>query len=119
MAYAYFPTNCKHTLEVIRGTTKSFSVNITDANGEPYSMEDGDVVRFGVKRESGDEAYLIKKEVTEGENGVFTFTLDPEDTIGLALGWYKYDIGLQTGDDYFNVIPYSRFVLAPNVTEKE
>lgn len=119
MAKTYFPTNYKNMLEVIRGTTKTFSVNITDANGDPYSLASGDVVRFGVKQESGDEAYLIEKEVTEGEGGVFAFTIAPEDTINLEPGHYKYDVGLQTGEDYFNVIPYSRFVLTPNVTEKE
>lgn len=119
MSNAYFQTNSKHTLTAIRGTTTEFSVTITDANGNPYTLESGDVVRFGVKAEAGDDAYLIKKEVTEGTDGVVIFTLAPEDTIGLEPGWYKYDVGLQAQSDYFNVIPYSRFVVAPNVTKKE
>lgn len=114
-----YQTNDKNTIKVIRGTTKTLRVRITDAAGAPYILQDGDIVRFGVKRSADSSKYLIEKEVTGAADGAVIIILSPEDTAALDHGQYKYDVGLQSGENYFNVIPYSAFVILPNITAKE
>ena len=37
-------------LSVVRGTTNTIRIDVTDANGTPYILGIGEVLRFGVKR---------------------------------------------------------------------
>ena len=62
---------------------------------------------------------LILKESMPGVGNQLTFSFVPEDTENLQFGSYYYDIGLQRGEDYYNLIPYSEFRLVPNITERE
>ena len=111
--------NDKQTIKIVRGTTASFTVTITDvATGNPYVIELGEVIRFGVKATPVDNAYIFTKEITAG-SGDYDFTIEPSDTIGLAFGSYWYDIGLQSGTDYYNIIPASPFEITYNVTKWE
>lgn len=106
-----------YTIRVVRGTTKTITIEPLDADGNPYSLADGDIVKFGVKAKAEDSEYLIYKEITESADGVCTVELAPGDTIGLNFGRHVYDVGLQSGDNYYNVIPVSAFVVAQNVTK--
>ena len=119
MSAIYFPPTRKNEIIMVRGTTKTLAVTVLDASGKPYQMADGDVVRFGIKVNPADEKCLVQKEVTSLTDGVATITIKPEDTIGLQYGPYYYDVGLQSGEDYFCVIPYSRISIVPNITRKE
>lgn len=111
--------NDKQTIKIVRGTTTSFTVTITDvATGNPYVIEPGEAIRFGVKATPVDNAYILTKEITVGD-GDYDFTIEQDDTISLAFGSYWYDIGLQSGTDYYNIIPASPFEITYNVTKWE
>ena len=72
--------------------------------------------------ESGQQTrYLIEKEWTQKdvEDGVFVLTITPQDTIKMPYKKYKYDLGLQSGEDYFMIIPESNFQLCENITKWE
>lgn len=112
-------TNRKNRLEIVRGTSQLIEIRITGPDGAPYSLLEGDVIRFGVKFHQDRPDYLLKKEARELTGGVTRIALEPEDTGNLECGIYKFDIGLQTGAQYLCVVPYSDFVLLPNITEKE
>lgn len=110
----------KQKIIIVRGTTNSFSVAITDENGDNYELESGEVLRFGVKAKPEDPQYIISKEMTEANaDGEYEFTIEVSDTSDLPFKTYSYDIGLQSGEDYYNVIPTSDFVVAKNITEWE
>ena len=111
-------SNPMNILEIIRGTTNTVHIDVTDAGGTPYALADGEVLRFGVKRNAASSEYLIRKDVTIG-TGSYSVTLTPEDTAGLAPGSYLFDVGLQSGGDYYNIIPTSAFVIRASVTKKE
>ena len=104
-------------IKIVRGTSKIFELTVKDADGNPYTLKDGEVVIFGVKRNTNDDELLIRKVVYECNNGVCEVELDPEDTINLAVGKYYYDAGLRTGEDYYNIVELSNFTIAPNVTK--
>lgn len=108
----------KQDISIIRGTSKAFRIRVTDANGELLALAAGEKIIFGVKKRPEHEECLIKKAVTEITDGVCTVQIDPADTEALAFGNYSYDVGLLSGDDYFNIIPCSQFHICKNITER-
>ena len=112
-------TSNKTQLQMVRGTSQLIEIRVTGPDGAPYTLLEGDVIRFGVKYHEERPDYLLKKESTELTGGVTRIALEPEDTGELECGVYKFDIGLQTGEQYLSVVPYSDFVLLPNITGKE
>lgn len=113
--------NDKQAIKIVRGTTNGFSIAITDeTTGDPYELEPGEIIRFGVKTLPTDTTYIFTKEITEAnEDDEYAFTIGQSDTIGLPFGSYWYDVGLQSGGAYYNIIPASPFELAYNVTKWE
>lgn len=113
--------NDKQTIQIVRGTTAGFSVAITDAEtGEAYTLEPGEVLRFGVKKLPEDPACIFEIEFDEADDdGDYGFTIGVNNTKNMAFGSYFYDIGLQSGNNYFNVIPASPFEITYNVTKWE
>ena len=105
------------TIEIVRGTTNTLKIEVTDADGNAYNLEDGEKILFGVKKDAKDEALVIRKTVTQLYDGYCTIDLAPADTIGLEYGRYVYDVGLQSGNDYHNIIPVSALVIQPNITK--
>ena len=112
----------KQPLSMVRGTTLSLSLALSDESGEAYTLSSGEVLRFGVKKKPEDANYVIEKtagpsDVDEDDN--YLFNLAPGDTQNLPFGCYYYDVGLQSGNNYWNVIEASNFKIAYNVTELE
>ena len=110
-------------IRIIRGTTAYIDIQLEDAGGEAYILTDGEVLRFGVKLSARSENYKVLKELTsaninDGSDG-YILMLSPDDTEELPYATYSYDVGLQVGQDYFNVIPRAPFVIAPNITSRE
>lgn len=104
-------------IRMVRGTSRTFQISVTDAEGNPYNLKDGEKVIFGVKKSASDEELLICKVVTECVDGVCEVELDPEDTGNLAVGKYYYDVGLESSEDYYIIVEMSIFTLAANVTK--
>ncbi len=108
-------------IAIVRGTTNSFGIVIKNVlTGEPYTLETGEVLRFGVKRRPEDAECLFTKEITEAdEAGFYLFTVTPSDTLELDFGIYFYDVGLQDGAAYYPIIAASPFEIAWNITKRE
>lgn len=82
-----------NNIELIRGDTLYAKVDVL-CNGRPYIPEEGDVIRFAMKRryKDGDEKVLIDKIIP---NDSLMLKLDPEDTKELKMNKiYVYDIQL-------------------------
>lgn len=105
-------------IEIVRGTTKTLAITVTDSNNELYTLADGEKVVFGVKRKPEDENPVILKSVASGENGVYAVTLAPTDTENLPFGKYFYDAGVLSGSNYHNIIEPSPFHILPNATKR-
>lgn len=108
-------------IEMVRGTTHMLAIILTYEDGTLYTLASGEVLRFGVKQTHNSTEYLIEKELTASDlsGDEYVLTLRPEDTESLRCGRYCYDIGLESGADYYNVIPCSDFLLQHNVTSRE
>lgn len=114
-----FSTCRKTELRMVRGSSQVIEVRVRSAGGQAYELLEGDVIRFGVKYDEASTSYLVKKESTTLTDGICYITIDAEDTIGMEVGKYKFDIGLQSGEHYFPIVKYSDFILEPNITAKE
>lgn len=83
----------KTTITLTRGDTFKAEISITDKDGNPYEIQEGDSVRFAMKRnyDDPDTEVLIVKEIP---TDTLILQLDPEDTKDLEFGSYVYDIQL-------------------------
>lgn len=107
----------RQKIGIVRGTSNTLTLSVVDANGDGYTLSEGEKLLFGVKEKPEDAELLIKKIITECTDGVCTLEFDPADTIDLKYGRYIYDIGLRSGGKYYPVIKASPFVIEPNVTK--
>ena len=106
-------------IKIVRGTTNVFNITINDESGAVYELADGDKIVFGVKRDPDDTEFVLLKMASFVESdGVYSVTLAPEDTIDLMCIDYYYDVSLQSGSNFFNVIEPSPFVIMPNITAR-
>lgn len=103
-------------VEIIRGTTNTFEITVTNAFGELYNLGSNEKLLFGVKKEHTDTEYIFVKTVRTGENGVYTVTLYPEDTEKCDCCRHYYDVAIQSGDNFYNIIEASSFSVEPNIT---
>lgn len=114
----------KNDIEIVRGTTNVFNLTITDFNGEPFSLTaTGQKLIFGIKREVDDTDYIVLKTIaeynSEDYDGVynFSFRVEAQDTMNLPFGRYIYDISMQYGNAFYNIIEPSEFKISKNVTK--
>ena len=112
----------KQKIKLARGRSAHFGLAITDAStGEAYQLESGEVIRFGVKKNTDDTAFVFAEKVITAadESGEYPLVFTPEDTASVKPGTYHYDIGLQSGTDYWPIVEWSEFEIGPNATSKE
>jgi hypothetical protein len=105
-------------IEIVRGTTNTFNIAVRDADGREYALADGEKIVFGIKRNLDDPEAIVVKTATAGTDGVYAVTIVPSDTADLDPGRYHYDVGLQSGENYFNVIEHNPFIIQANVTRR-
>ena len=105
-------------IEIVRGTTVIIQIDVLDAEGNPYTLQTGEKLIFGVKRKVADAEEIIVKTASVSEDGGYIVTLVPEDTLELPCDKYVYDVGLESGNDFYNVIEASPFVVCGNVTKR-
>ena len=104
-------------IEIVRGTTNDFDITVVDVDFLPYTLEEGEKIIFGVKQTADSDELLITKTAAP-QDGVHVVTLDPEDTSGLECGRYVYDVSLQSGAAFYNIIEPSPLIIQPNVTSR-
>ena len=104
-------------LAMVRGTSREFVFDLLDAEGAAYVPGAADVLRFGIKADAAATVLLVEKAVSVPADGQVTVKLVPADTGGLAPGNYVYDVGVESGEDYWDAVVASPFRLGPNVTK--
>lgn len=103
-------------IEIVRGRTETFQISVIDATGLPYALGSGEKVVFGVKKHPKDQEVIFAKVASVAGEGLFTVKLQPDDTENLSGGEYWYDVGLESGEDYLDIIKPSPFLIRDNVT---
>lgn len=101
-----------------RGDTAYIQIKLFDSEKNPFELQIGDVVRCQVKKQI-DQDPVISGEIFYGETDV-VWGIKPSDTSGLKPGVYFWDCELEReNEDIFTFIPFSKFVVAQEVTRNE
>ena len=85
------------TITITRGDTLEAFLEILCADGQPYEVRTGDVIRFALKQKYADREPLLLKEIP---HDTLLLRLEAEETKLLTAGWapYVYDIQLTMED---------------------
>lgn len=98
------------TIQLTRGDSAEFDIAVTDASGNPYELQDGDEIKFTVKRSVYDKNALIQKTGSR-------IRINPEDTAELSYKKYVYDVQVTMADGTVDtIIPPSTFEVLGEVT---
>ena len=84
------------TITMTRGDSLLVFLDLQNSDGATYEPNDGDYIRFAVKKTFDDSVppILVKEIPTD----TMKLVLDPEDTKQFAYGQYRYDIQITTAD---------------------
>lgn len=108
-----------YSIEMIRGTTSIQQIVLVE-DGTPYILSPDEFIHFGVKEAGYSSRLLIDKTFTQRDQdpktGEIQFKILPKETSNWPVKTYKYDIGLQSGSDYFIIMPESDFIVKQNIT---
>lgn len=101
---------------LIRGDSiPGISILVLKENGEEYVMQQGDELKFTMKKKTEDRAPVLQKTIENGQ-----LFIDPEDTELLECGVYRYDVQLtytRNGRRIVDtIIPPANFKLLEEVT---
>lgn len=97
-----------------RGNTFEAVVGMTNREtGEAYVPQEGDVVRFGMKKNAKDKTCVIEKVIP---NDTLALYIAPSETQGLPVGNYVYDLELTYADGNVDTfVNEAPFILAQDV----
>ena len=88
-------------LSIARGNDFFAEIELTDENGKPYLIGEGDKIIFGVKSkpENNDEDFIFKAELTSANeiNGKYPFSFNAE-SMDIPAGTYWYGVSVYTKD---------------------
>ena len=102
-----------------KGTTLVQNIDII-SEGAPYLLQADEQLHFGVKESADASKLLIAKtwnSSDQSSDGAVELKILPKETLKLPSKIYKYDIGLQRGEDYFIIVPESDFVVKNSITQ--
>ena len=103
----------KTTIYLTRGDTFKATISISNPDGTPYIPEEGDQIRFALKKDIYDTDCLIVKDVPIN---TMELVLEPQDTKNLDYGSYVYDMQLtKANGDVDTFITASKFKLTYEV----
>lgn len=110
-----FKVDSDNTIHLTRGDTLRAVVDLfyDDEEETPYVPENGDYIRFALKKYYGDRTPIINKRIQNGDRILY---LEPNDTKSLPFGEYVYDIEItHTNGDVDTFIYEARFDLRKEV----
>ena len=98
-------------IHLTQGDSAYLNVEITNDDGTPYAIKEGDSLSMTVKSTNGTK--IFSKTVQAYESII----IEPKDTIDVGVGRYKYDIQLDTENQVYTIIPVSSFFIEEGITE--
>ena len=101
------------TITLTRGDTFEAHVMPITETGEEYVLQEGDTIRFAMKKNYKDETPLILKNI---DTDTLVLRIEPSETKELSFGSYVYDIELTTATgDLYTFITESSLIIAKEV----
>lgn len=110
----------KNSLKMTRGDTRKFYFQRLNTDGSVIMIRP-DKIYFTVKKGFADSDVILQKTIEDfeiDEEGVYHFTITPDDTNGMSFMTYVYDIEVIT-DGVKTTISKGEFTLEGEVTWAE
>lgn len=108
-----FEVDSNNNIYLTRGDTGIFTVNLFDCDGNPYTPEPGDTIRFAMAKKFGASSdVLVNKEFPAD---TLTLEIQPQDTKSLAFGDYVYDIELTDTSGHVSTVIIAKIQLTKEV----
>lgn len=106
-------------ITIQQGRTVDLVIAIETLEGEPYTLQTGETIRFGVRPCFGGNKVIFKTLTSADEvDGEYPLTLTPENT-NITPQRYFYDVSLQLADgSFYDVMPTDYFIVKDSVTFK-
>ena len=98
-------------IHLTKGDSAYLNVEITNDDGTPYAIKEGDSLTMTVKSTNGTK--IFSKTVQAYESII----IEPKDTIDVGVGRYKYDIQLNTENQVYTIISVSSFFVEEGLSE--
>lgn len=100
-------------IEMAKGDTCILSISIKDTEGNDYTPQTGDVIRFAMKQRYTDANTIINKVIP---NDTLDLRIEPNDTKSLTTGKYYFDVELTKADGTVDTfIPEGELVLKEEI----
>ena len=99
--------NDKQTITLTRGDTGIFNISLQKQNGEAYTPQQGDSLRFALSEGFGKEVLLIKNIPVDS----CILELEPNDTKNLKFKKYKYDVQFTNAQGQVSTIILGDFIV--------
>ena len=106
-----------NSINIPRGTSLGLGITVLNADGTEHDCT-SETIRFGVKADPNDSDFLISKTADyDSENECYVVAISPSDTANLPYERDWYDIGLQSGTDYYMLVEASAFNVTKAITK--
>lgn len=99
-------------ISLTRGDTLFLTVDLTDSDGDPYVPQEGDTLRFAMKKKISSTELIMLKNIPIS---TLTFEIEPEDTKELKYGSYVYDIELTDAHGHVTTVILGKFKITDEV----
>ena len=100
-----------NSINLTRGDCCALKIDIVDVDGKEYIIQDGDTLKFTMRKKVESEEIVLQKILDEN-----ILNLEPKDTVNLEFGVYLYDVVLiKATEEIFTVIPTSNFKVLEEV----
>ena len=83
-------------IEATKGDTIIMPFVVVNNDKSVYQVQTGDVINFGMKKNYSDAECIVEKTIN---NTTLTLVLEHDDTKGLEVGAYYYDIQITKAAD--------------------
>ncbi len=104
-----------NSLTVTRGDTLPVDISITNSDGTPYAMQEGDVLVLTVKRTTDYDGEVAIQKTMDSTTGP-TCTLSSDET-NIDYGAYFYDLELTQANGFrTTIVKPSAFTVTEEVT---
>lgn len=96
----------RNSISLTRGDTAKITLSLSTkaSTEEDYIPEEGDSIRFAMKRKVSDSSPVLTKEIP---TDTMLLQIDPDDTKNLEFGSYVYDIQVTFADGTVDTVIFS------------
>lgn len=108
----------KRNIYITRGDSAYLTIAITDQNKKPYTLSEGDVIKGEVRTHPNNGELIFEMTIDQTDPNNIVWHILPENTKGLEVGKYSYDIEVDTPQGDIFTFLSGNFIVTDETTYK-